>query len=228
MSDGFITWYLRGPVSADPVDRLDETGAALTYPGAHEQVSILDPEGSQVLVTHDTFLSLLQDSSPQNAAPSLTFQMWWSRSDDLVVTVRRHVGDGSPSAGLYGVGCSLDGLTTEQTNSLVAVTGRLLDEAPESVVAAVIDRQGVTADLDWDAFISGSGEIPHFPDLLVMSRRHVEATRPGGDWSLGEPAPALATLRGSPMFTPDEDSSRDYGGNRMMFDVAFRPGGPTS
>lgn len=211
MSDGFITWYLRGPVTTDLVDRLTDAGAALTYPGSVDEVSILDPEGSQVFLTHDVFLSLLRGNSLlRGDEPSLTFQLWWARSDDLVVTVRRHTGIGSPSGTVYSVDCSLDGLTTQQTDSVVAATGRLLDEASESVVAAVVDRRGRTADVDWDAFMNGSGDLLDLPDLLVMSQEHLEATRPGwGDWSLGDPAPALATLRGmrplaAPFPAPDD------------------------
>ncbi|THV36473.1 hypothetical protein [Glycomyces buryatensis] len=192
MSDEFMAWFLRGPVHAQLVRWLTGTGAVLSMPGSHDEVSILDFEGTQEFVTREAFMSWLE-----GVEPSLTFQMWFTRSDDLTVTLRRRLGHGSPSGEFYGVYCYLDGLTTEQMDSAVAGTDRLLEERPEDVVGIVVDRRGVTADFDWDAFMSGSGETPPLPDLLVVSRQHVEtAFEDWGDWSLGEPAPALATLRG--------------------------------
>jgi hypothetical protein len=85
----------------------------------------------------------------------------------------------------------------EQVESAVAGADQLVTGSPEDVVGVVIDRRGGTEDFDWHAFMCDPNTVAPVPDRLVVPRAAVESHRVDwGDWSLGDPAPALASLRG--------------------------------
>ena len=164
MSDGFMIWFLRGEPTARVVDHLTGTGATLAYPLGEDKVSVLDIEGTQEIVSRKVFMPLLED----NNSPSLTFQMWYSTAEDMVVTIQRRLTGASPDAAFYAVTCYLDGLEIDQVGSAVAGADQLLSASPDEVIGIVIDKRGSTEDFDWDAFIANPSTTPPAPDRLVV------------------------------------------------------------
>jgi hypothetical protein len=191
MSDGFMIWFLRGEATGRVVDHLAATGAALAYPIGEGRVSVLDLEGTQELVSREAFMSLLQD----NDAPTLTFQTWYSTSEDMIVTVHRNLTEVSSNATFYAVTCYLDGLELEQVESAISGADQLVSGSPEDVVGIVIDKRGGTEDFDWRPFVCDPSTVPPVPDRLVVRREAIEGHLVDrGAWSMGDPAPAFATL----------------------------------
>jgi hypothetical protein len=190
VSDGFVIWFLRGKPTGRVVDQLAATGAALAPPIGEDQVSVLDLEGNRRLVSRGAFTTLLED----NDSLSLTFQMWYSRSEDMVVTVRRNLTETSSGTAFYSVTCYLDGLEFDQVESAISGADQIASASSDEVIGIVIDKRGSTEDFDWDAFIADPSTTPPAPDRLVVRRDAIE--RHAADhaaWPLGNPTAKLAT-----------------------------------
>jgi hypothetical protein len=166
MSDGFMIWFLRGAPTGRVVDHLAGTGATLTYPIGEGRVSVLHLEGMPELVSRHSFMSLLQDDD----APALTFQTWYSTSEDMVVTIHRNLTEFSSGATFHAVTCYLDGLEIEQLESAISGADQLVSGTPEDVVGIVIDKRGRTEDFDWHGFMCDPRAVPPVPDRLVVRR----------------------------------------------------------
>jgi hypothetical protein len=186
-----MIWFLRGETTGRVVDHLAATGAALAYPIGEGWVSVLDLEGTRELVSREAFMSLLQD----NDAPTQAFQTWYSTSEDMVVTIHRNLTEVSSNATFYAVTCYLDGLELEQVEAAISGAAQLVSGSPEKVVGFVIDKRGGTEDFDWHAFMCDPSTVPPVPDRLVVQRAAIEGhPADRGAWSMGDPAPAFATL----------------------------------
>ncbi|MFD2794728.1 hypothetical protein ACFS27_14310 [Promicromonospora vindobonensis] len=193
MSDGFMIWFLRGEPTGRVIDHLAGTGAALAYPIGEGKVSVLDLEGTQQIVSSEAFMPLLED----NDSPSLTFQMWYSMAEDMVVTIQRNLPGASSDTASYAVTCSLDGLETDQVESAIAGADRLVSESSDEVIGIVIDKRGSTEDFDWEAFIADPSTTPPAPDRLVVRCEALEGPAVDrGAWSMGRPTADLATFGG--------------------------------
>jgi hypothetical protein len=191
MSDGFMIWFLRGVPTGHVIDHLAGTGAALAYPIGEGKVSVLDLEGTQEIVSREVFMPLLAD----NDSPSLTFQMWYSKAEDMVVTIQRNLPGASSDTASYAVTCYLDGLEIDQVESAIAGADRLMSESSDEVIGIVIDKRGSTEDFDWDAFIANPSTTPPTPDQLVVRREALERAAVDRDaWSMGRPTADLATF----------------------------------
>lgn len=185
-----MIWFLRGDATGRVVDHLAATGAALAYSIGEGRVSVLDLEGTPELVFRETFMSLLQDGE----APTLTFQTWYSTSEDMVVTIHRNLTEAPSNATFYAVTCYLDGLELEQVESAISGADQLVSESPEDVIGIVIDKRGGTEAFDWHAFMCDPSTVPPVPDRLVVRREAIDGRSVDrGAWSAG-PTPAFATL----------------------------------
>lgn len=191
MSDGFMIWFLRGEPTGHVIDHLASTGAALAYPIGEGKVSVLDREGTQKIVPNEAFMPLLAD----NDSPSLTFQMWYSIAEDMVVTIQRNLPGVSSDTASYAVTCYLDGLEIDQVESAAAGADRLMSESADEVIGIVIDKRGSTEDFDWDAFMANPKTTPPAPDRLVVRRETLERSAlDRSAWSIGTPTADLATF----------------------------------
>lgn len=190
MSDGFMIWFLSEEPTGRVIDHLAATGADLAYPLDKDQISVLDLEGSREIVSSGSFTALLQDDD----SPSLTFQMWYSRSEDMVVTIRRNLAVVSSDTAFYAVTCYLDGLEIDDVESAIASADQLATASPDEVIGIVIDKHGSTEGFDWDAFIANPSTTPPAPDRLVVRRDAIERHAVNhAAWSLGDPTAELAT-----------------------------------
>ncbi|MDR7380933.1 hypothetical protein [Promicromonospora iranensis] len=190
MSDGFMIWFLRGEPTERVVDHLAATGATLAYPIGEGQVSVIDLEGTREIISSECFVPLLED----NDSPSLTFQMWYSKSEDMVVTVRRNLTETSSGTAFYSVTCYLDGLEFHQVESAISGADQLASASSDEVIGIVIDKRGSTEDFDWDAFIADPSTTPPAPERLVVRRDAIEHhAADHAAWSLGNPTAELAT-----------------------------------
>ncbi|PFG41740.1 hypothetical protein ATJ88_0382 [Isoptericola jiangsuensis] len=187
MSDGFLTLYSDSAPHQWLPDWLTGMGARLTAPGTEEQIAFIDLEGDLHLVDRDAFSRALADEELNR-----TFQTWFSGSDDMIVTARRL------SDHLYSVTCYLDGLDTAEIDAVALAAGERVARTAAEVVALVVDRRGVTADFDWDAFVASPGAVAAVPDLLIMKNDSARSAGDLGDeWRRDDPVPGLARFSGS-------------------------------
>ncbi|MCA5894064.1 hypothetical protein LEP48_11995 [Isoptericola sp. NEAU-Y5] len=191
MSDGFLTLYVSTADGTRITDWVMGTGARLTASGTDGRVAVLDLEGDRHLVDRDEFLRLLSE------VVTVTFQSWFSGSDDMIVTTRRHCAGENAGEGFTSVTCYLDGLEPDDVDAVIRAAQEVL-ESPSamSVRGLVVDRRGKTADVDWDAFFAGPGAaVPAVPDLLVLGHPlSASAADRGGRWTVDSPVAGFSTL----------------------------------
>ncbi|CAM3904089.1 hypothetical protein [Isoptericola cucumis] len=149
MSDGFLTLYSRRSPSTWLPNWLTAVGADVTAPGADGRLAVLDREGDRHLISNDELARRL------DAGDDLTFQAWFSRSEDLVITVRRAI-EAGPARGLVAATCSLDGLAPGDVERVCRAGQDIVERAAADSadgardLGLVLDPRGSMADLDWE------------------------------------------------------------------------------
>jgi len=188
MSDGFLTLYVSAVRGTWITDWVTGTGARLTAPGTDGLVAVLDLEGDRHLVDRDQLSGLLADNADR------TFQTWFSGSDDMIVTVRRHRYGDDGSRGFVGVTCYLDGLDPDDVDAVSRAAQEVIETSTADALGLVVDRRGTTADVDWDSFVASPGVVPAVPDLLILaSPQAASAATHEGRWRPDTPVVGFST-----------------------------------
>lgn len=174
MSDGFYYWY-RAARRAVSVERLVETlegnGVVLANPSTGAITAITNgPEswGEQVPVERsELFASLALHS-----AREVNFQLWLDGDTD-VFTRFRSLGDEATV-----VEFGLDGMTAAERETVIFAVSQAVEADRKDTIGLVVDRRGVTEDVDWDALVLGAATLlENWPDLLGV-RPEVAARHP--------------------------------------------------
>ncbi|UUW89424.1 hypothetical protein [Pimelobacter simplex] len=191
MPDPFVRWYVAGAGLPALVARLRRAGLALDAPGAPGTVSVLDAEGDRVPTGHAEFEACLR--SPETGA--LTFQLWFSGSEDLVLSWSR-LPDATGNRARHCVVAFLDGLSVPQADAVVAAVEETSVASPADTVALVVDLGGRTAEVDWLAVLDAPDQAP-WVDRLVVDQRLLDGAS-ASSWDRDRPAVGLATRRDAP------------------------------
>ncbi|WP_051839007.1 hypothetical protein [Streptomyces sp. NRRL F-5126] len=173
MSDGFFLWYRTTwstQEAAGLLTTLEACGLRTANP-ATGRVSLItsgpDSYGEQVFTTRDELLRRMADTATDDAGEA-NFQLWADADADVFARVRR------PAGGVTSLEFGLDGLDTDQLEHTVAALVRALDAQRDSALGFVIDRLGVSEDVDWDAVLTGGAGRAHpLPDTLGLHRAYV-------------------------------------------------------
>ena len=152
MSDGFFHWYRTGWEVGD-ADRLLQgvvaAGLHLANP-ATGRISVItngpDSWGEQVFVSG---LDLLKHMALETRTEA-NYQLWLDPDTDIFTRVRRL----SETAVVVEFG--LDGMTGPEQDRAVDALTRALRTAGANCFGFVVDRLGVTEELDWDAVMTGA------------------------------------------------------------------------
>ncbi|WP_158692751.1 hypothetical protein [Streptomyces roseochromogenus] len=165
MSDGFFHWYRSGWVPADAervVQDLDAQGLRLNNPTTGRITQITSgPEswGEQVPVSRD---QLMSNAALTNAG-EVNFQLWLSGDTDIFTRIRRLNG------GVTVFEFGLDGLSLEEQEHAIRAISRQICADLTRCIGFVLDRQGVTEDVDWDDVIMhGANHLDSWPDTLAV------------------------------------------------------------
>ncbi|MEV3993558.1 hypothetical protein AB0J57_32110 [Streptomyces sp. NPDC049837] len=161
MSDGYIRWYRESaatPVLAAQAELFEAHGLSLVHPAKGAAV-VLDVEGDDVLLRPEELGRLLG-----LRIASLTTN-WWLSADIDVVDQYVYEPLGCEIQTLW-----LDGLTTEQSDTVEAAVLATAAALPVPTRAVVVDRRGAGDPGDWDSPVLYDGEnLPPLPDRLLMS-----------------------------------------------------------
>ncbi|MDT7840977.1 hypothetical protein [Streptomyces justiciae] len=122
------------------------------------------------------------------SADELNFQLWLDSNTDVFTRVRRF--DGLHNLHLPGgdgvvVEFGLDGMTAEEREAVVHAAWQAVASDGEDTIGVVLDRRGVTEDVDWDGLVTGAGvRWDEWPDLLgvrpEVATRHVQLAGAAG------------------------------------------------
>lgn len=186
MSDPFVSWYLSSDDPLVVLKRLQGAGLSLDAPGRQDVVSLLDLEGDQVPKPRVEFEVLARSRD----VPSVTFQMWFSDSEDVVVTCFREHEMTGDHARLCIV-AYLDGLTESQEQHVASAMELSVVDQPDDTVALIVDLTGASEGFNWLEAIE-QPIAAHRVDRLTLNRRLFHGER-AGLWTLDSPAPGLAT-----------------------------------
>jgi hypothetical protein len=185
MSDGFIHWYLNewSPRCAQRfVASLREAGIVLANPETKSAAWITNgPEsyGEQVFVPAEELVEKLRSLGEGE----INFQLWLDATTDVFTRVRKDLTDG------VAVELSLDGLTYAEQTHVIAALVDVVDKRTADTAGFVVDRLGVTADVDWEAAVGGQPVvIPAWPDVLGLLEGHQVTCR--------EPSPGPSRRQG--------------------------------
>lgn len=181
MSDGFYYWYrsARHALSAEQlVETLETHGVELANPSTGAISAITNgPEswGEQVPVARpDLFASLAL-----NAAKEENFQLWLDGDTDVFMRFRR-LGNET-----IVVEFGLDGMTAEEKETVIIAVSQAVEADKKETTGLVVDRRGLTEDVDWDGLVTGAvGRLDVWPDLLgvhpEVAARHPQLSRARG------------------------------------------------
>lgn len=186
MSDPFVRIYLTEFAPLSLVSRLREIDLTLEIPSSPGRVAMLDPEGNQI----PTAIKRFEKVAGLSGVESATFQMWFSASEDLVLSWSRRREFTGDIATICVV-AYLDGLTSGQAQAVADLFENVAVGAPSRLVALIVDFSGRSADFNWLDGIKDPIQAPRV-DKFTVSRRLV-----GGDasepWLPLPPAAQLAT-----------------------------------
>ncbi|MFG3510630.1 hypothetical protein ACGF5F_34600 [Streptomyces sp. NPDC047821] len=161
MSDGYIRWYRESAATAVLAAQAEVFGAhglRLVHPAKGAAV-VLDVEGDDVLLSPEELGRLLG-----LRIASLTTN-WWLSADIDVVDHFVYEPLGCEIQTLW-----LDGLTTEQADTVEAAVLAAAAALPVPTRAVIVDREGAGDPGDWDSPVLYDGEnLPPFPDRLLLS-----------------------------------------------------------
>ncbi|MBV9026656.1 MAG: hypothetical protein JO362_23305 [Streptomycetaceae bacterium] len=170
MSDGFFHWY-RATWGRDDADRFLRAAAAAGLRLANPETgrpAVLtngpDSWGEQVFVKESELLDLVAEPP----GGDITFQFWLNPETDVLSRVRMLDEGGVVQE------FDLDGLSlVEREQALVALV-RILETDIADCWGFVIDREGVSQDLDWDGLMAGAAStiVPR-PDSFGIRREYV-------------------------------------------------------
>lgn len=175
MNDGFFSWYRTG-WGMDAAGRLLSTavsaGLHVVNPG-NQRVSLItngpDSWGEQVFVTEHALL----EHAALSAGTEVNFQLWLNSECDVFTRVRRLDGED-----VVALEFGLDGMTGEEQEHTVAVLTRMLRGDFADCFGFVVDRRGVSEELDWDGVFSGEAvHVAPLPDTFGLLAKHL-ATHP--------------------------------------------------
>ncbi|MEW2631403.1 hypothetical protein AB0903_07020 [Streptomyces sp. NPDC048389] len=161
MADGFIRWYRESGATSvfdAQAELFASHGIGLVHP-AHGTAVVLDVEGESVPMRREELGRLLG-----LRIASITMNWWFSADVDVV-----------DEYAYEPLGCEiqtlwLDGLTTEQSDTVEAAVVAAATGLPTPTRAVIVDRQGASDPGDWDAAVLYEGEAPSvFPDRLLVS-----------------------------------------------------------
>lgn len=191
MPDPSVTLYVTHVDPQDVVMALSEIGLSARWPLHPDVVSVLDLEGDTVATSPTEFRELLR--SP--AQDSVTFQLWFSGSEDVVVTVFRNPEKTGPLAALR-ITAYLDGAPRSQAAAVAAALERFVVQRPSATVALIADLRGSAEEVDWVHVLVDSRDLP-VVDLLILDARLVsdEHGHTSEDWLAGAPVEGLVTRR---------------------------------
>ncbi|MGA5899937.1 hypothetical protein [Streptomyces venetus] len=160
MADGFIRWYRESgatPVFAEQVELFQAHGIGLVHPVSGAAV-VLDVEGEHVLMPPDELGRLLG-----LRVASLTMD-WWISQDVDVVDTYTYEPWGCEIQTLW-----VDGLTSEQADSVEAAVLAAARGLPTPTRAVIVDRRGRSDPDDWDAAVLHDGEVlPAVADRVLV------------------------------------------------------------
>lgn len=174
MSDGFFFWHRTG-WGPDAASRLLSTavsvGLHVANPG-NQRVSLItngpDSWGEQAFVTER---ALLEEAALPTGA-EINFQLWLNSECDVFTRVRPLDGDA------VAVEFGLDGMTVEERELTVAALTHMLRADLAGCFGFVVDRRGVTEEVDWDGVFSGEAiRVASLPDTFGILSKHL-ATHP--------------------------------------------------
>lgn len=166
MADGFIRWYRESgatSVFAEQVELFKAHGLGLVHPVRGGAV-VLDVEGDGVLMSREELGHLLG-----LRIASVTMNWWFSADVDVI-----------DQYAYEPLGCEiqtlwLDGLTTEQADTVEAAVVAATTGLPTPTRAVIVDRQGESDPDDWDSAVLYDGEMPLvFPDRVLVGDPLVE------------------------------------------------------
>jgi hypothetical protein len=167
MSDGFFFLYRsdwRPDTAAAFLRTVDSGGLMLTNP-ATRRVSWItngpDTWGEQVFVTEPVLVERLTLPA---GTDEVNFQLWLDGDNDVFTRVRRVDSD------LVALEFSLDGLTSDEQDRVVAGLQQTLESHRAGTVGFVVDRSGASEDVDWDDVMAGGATVvAPFPDAFGIS-----------------------------------------------------------
>ena len=191
MADPFVTMYATQIDPQDVVADLCANGLSSRWPRDPEVVSVLDLEGDTLPTTPADFLDLLRSPNQD----SVTFQLWFSDSEDVVVTMCRTPKVTGPGAA-WQLTVYLDGAPRPQVATVVSALERFVARHAAVTLALVVDLDGSTEEFDWSRALVDPSDVP-VVDSLILSAQLVSGTRGhvGASWIMGLPAEGLATRR---------------------------------
>lgn len=187
MSDGFFHWY-RGAWSADSAKHLVATfeaaGITLANPSTGVITTITNgPEswGEQIPVGRSDLFTGLALRSVDEA----NFQLWLDGDTDVFTRVRRFDRLLKPGGDEVVVEFGLDGMTAKEREAVIHAAWQAVVSDREDTIGFVLDRRGITEDVDWDGLVTGAGvRWDEWPDLLgvrpEVAARHVQLAQAVG------------------------------------------------
>lgn len=192
MAEPFVTWYATADVDLVAlVAGLSEIGLTPQWPRRPSVVSVLDLEGDTVPTSLEAFDALLMSSTEG----SVTFQLWFSDSEDVVLTIFRGEEMTGPLARLR-VTIYLDGAPRSQADAVAAAMEDVAAGHPGETLALVTDLQGATEEFDWGQALAALSQAPLVDSLVVSTHLLANGAAEIGDaWLVDTPARGLASRR---------------------------------
>ncbi|WP_328873558.1 hypothetical protein OHT76_27670 [Streptomyces sp. NBC_00287] len=182
MSDGFFHWYRR-TWSAGSAERVVEAfeanGIVLTNPSTGVITAISNgPEswGEQIAVERSELFAALE----LKFADEVNFQLWLDADTDVFTRIRR-----LDQADMTVVEFGLDGMTADERETVIRAARQAFARDREDTTGLVIDRRGLSEDVDWDGVMTGQDvRLDIHPDFFgvrpeVVARHPQLADAPG-------------------------------------------------
>ncbi len=190
MSDGFYYWYRvahRGVSAERLVETLEANGVVLANPITGVVTTITNgPEswGEQVPVGRAQLL----DSLALHSAAEVNFQLWLNGETDIFTRFRSLGGEITVAE--FG----LDGMTAAEVETAIFAVSQAVEADRGGTIGLVVDRRGVTEDVDWDGLMTGAATpLYSWPELLAV-RPEVAARHPQLAQAQGETEPPLVVF----------------------------------
>ncbi|MBP2471963.1 hypothetical protein JOF53_000835 [Crossiella equi] len=177
MSDGFVRLYQHG-WNADRAEQrvasLDRSGLRLGHP-ATGRITALNEDG-QVELHRD---ALLAELAKADGDDGLLFQYWLHDAEDEDTDVACIVAAEAP--GLVSEDFAVDGLGREEQDRVFRLVAAEFRDTEDDKVALIVDRRGVTAEVDWLQVLLGTAKLDSLPTALALPadvvERHPELAR---------------------------------------------------
>lgn len=177
MADGYIRWYREaGEVSVfgEQVELFERYGIVLEHP-VRGAARVLNVEGDDFPMAQEELGRLL------GLRFTTVTMNWWLSADTSVIDQFAYEPWGCEIQTLW-----LDGLTSEEVQTVEAAVAAAVTELPTPTRAVIVDRRGVydpDDPDDWDSVVLYDGdEFPGLPDSVIAREALAErlsAAQPG-------------------------------------------------